>query len=91
MKRIILSALVAVSATSLSSCATTHLWRWGMDKTSAVHTVQDKTVDAFVKPSATIIGTPVALAWDVATLPFQAIFQVYPYFGQEHMAPAERR
>ena len=91
MKRIILSVLLAVTATSLSSCATTHLWRWGMGKTSAVHTVKDDTVRAFVQPTTTIVGTPIAMAWDVATLPFQLIFQIYPYFGQEFMAPAERR
>lgn len=91
MKRLILSVVLAVMAISLSSCATTHLWRWGMGKTSAVHTVKDDTVKAFVKPSATVLGTPVAVAWDLVSLPFQLIFQVYPYFGQEYMEPAERR
>ena len=91
MKRIILTVLLAVMATSLSSCATTHLWRWGMGNTSAVHTVKNDTIRAFVKPTSTVLGTPMAVAFDVVSLPFQLLFQVYPYFGQEFMAPAERR
>lgn len=41
---------------------------------------------ALCSPGATIIGMPVAVAWDVVTFPFQAIFGVYPY-GSSHMAP----
>jgi hypothetical protein len=90
VKRFISSLLLAVLLLSLNSCATTHLWRWGLGKTSAVHTVDNEQMEAFVKPSSTIVGTPLALAWDVATFPFQLIFWVFPY-GDHYMVPAAKK
>ena len=90
MKRFIPCLLLAVLLVSMSSCATTHLWRWGMDKTSAVHTIDNDEIDAFVRPSSTVIGTPFAIAWDVATFPPQIIFSIDPY-GDRHMSPAEKK
>lgn len=90
MKKLTLCLLFAVLASSMSSCATTHLWRWGLGKTSAIHTVDDDEIAAYLKPVCTVFGTPVSAAWDLVTLPFQLGFQVYPYFGSHLMAPSER-
>lgn len=82
MRTLLLLALVCL----LPSCATTNLARWGFDATSAVDEPHGEVSRAVLKPGATIIGMPVAVAWDVVTFPFQAIFGVYPY-GSSHMAP----
>lgn len=71
------------------SCATTNLARWGWDATSAIDEPHGAVSAAILKPSVTVIGMPVAVAWDIATLPFQAIFGVYPY-SDWHMTPDAR-
>jgi hypothetical protein len=76
----------ALLVLSLSSCATVNLARWGWDQPSAIDEPHGEVSAAILKPGATVIGMPVAVAWDLATLPFQAIFGVYPY-GQKHMTP----
>lgn len=80
---------LAFLALTLSSCATTNLARWGWDQTSAIDEPNGAVSAAILKPGVTVIGMPVAVAWDVATLPFQAIFGVYPY-GNWHMTPDAR-
>ena len=70
----------------LPSCATVNLARWGWNGTSAIDEPKGEVSAAILKPGVTILGMPVAAAWDLATLPFQAIFGVYPY-GSTHMAP----
>lgn len=71
---------------TLPACATVNLARWGWGGTSAIDEPHGEASAAVLKPGVTILGMPVALAWDFATLPFQAIFGVYPY-GGNHMTP----
>ena len=73
----------------LPSCATVNLARWGWGASSTIDEPHGDVSAAILKPGATVIGMPVAVTWDLATLPFQAIFGVYPY-GQKHMVPDAR-
>ncbi len=82
-KQLLAAALLLLA---LPSCATTNLARWGWNGTSAIDEPHGEVSAAILKPGVTILGMPVAVAWDVATLPFQAIFGVYPY-GSSHMTP----
>lgn len=82
-KLIVPAALLLLS---LTSCATVNLARWGWDQPSAIDEPHGDVSAAILKPTVTIIGMPVAVVWDVATLPFQALFGVYPY-GDWHMTP----
>ena len=84
-----LLAPVAIVLLSLSSCATTNLARWGWDAPSAIDEPHGAVSAAILKPSVTVLGMPVAVVWDIATLPFQAIFGVYPY-SDWHMTPDAR-
>ena len=79
MKNTLACVCLLLCVSALSSCATTHLWRWGLDKSSAVSEPDNNTVSAFLKPSVTVIGTPFVVAWDILFLPFQLGFGVYPY------------
>lgn len=81
-----LCLLGAAALASLSSCATTHLWRWGLGETSVIERPDEQVVRGFVMPAATVLGTPLAVGWDIVTVPFQLGFMVYPY-GSEHMVP----
>jgi hypothetical protein len=74
---------------TLPSCATTNLARWGWDAPSAIDEPHGAVSAAILKPSVTVLGMPVAVVWDIATLPFQAIFGVYPY-SDWHMTPDAR-
>ena len=87
--QILALALVLTGASMMSSCATTHLWRWGTGEKSFIDEPQSDFSASVLKPSLTFLFTPVTAVWDIATLPMQLVFQVYPYFGQKHMAPAE--
>jgi hypothetical protein len=80
----ILAALLC--AVTLSSCATGHLAGWGFDAKSVYNEPEEPFVRAVLKPSCTVVLMPVALCWDAVTLPFQAIFGVWPY-GSRHMTP----
>ena len=80
---------LALLSLALPSCATTNLARWVWDAPSAIDEPHGSVSAAVLKPGVTVIGMPVAVAWDVATLPFQAIFGVYPY-GNWHMTPDAR-
>ena len=73
-----LAPLFVVSS-SLTSCATTHLWEWGMDPNPASDDSVSEVERAIIKPGATVFATPFAFAWDVITFPFQLGFGVYPY------------
>lgn len=87
--RIAALALILTVTCMMSSCATTHLWRWGLGHRSFVDEPKYDFSAAMLKPTCTVAFTPVTVAWDVLTLPYQLIFQVYPYFGQKHMSPSE--
>ena len=82
-------ALILVASSTMSSCASTHLWNWGFDRSSYIDEPRTEFSAALIKPSLTLAFTPVTLAWDAVTLPMQLLFQVYPFFGAKHMAPAE--
>ena len=84
--RLALAALLLSAAMPMTSCATTHLVRWGFDKTSVYREHDTELGNAFLKPGLTTLGLPVAAAWDVATLPFQAIWGIYPY-GELYLVP----
>jgi len=76
---------------ALPSCATSHAVRWAWDRNSA-YTESDSEVEGAALH--TIFGIPVlaaSVAWDAATLPFQAIFGVWPLWGDSslHMKPAD--
>jgi len=86
-RKLLLPAALLLFATT--SCATVNLARWGWDEPSAIDEPHGKVSAAILKPSVTILGMPVAVVWDVATLPFQAIFGVYPY-SNWHMTPDDR-
>jgi hypothetical protein len=79
-----LSALLLLGV--CSSCATTNLARWGWDETSVIDEPHGEVSRSFLKPGATVIGMPIAVAWDIATFPFQLVFGVYPY-GNWFMSP----
>jgi hypothetical protein len=85
-KLLLSAALLLLSTTS---CATVNLARWGWDQPSAIDEPHGDVSAAILKPSVTVLGMPIAVVWDVATLPFQAIFGVYPY-SDWHMAPDAR-
>ena len=85
-KRIQLAAVLLVCVLPMVGCSTMNLARWGYDKTSCYNEPEKSLPRSFLKPTVTFFGLPVAFAWDVATFPLQAIFQVYPY-GSRHMVP----
>ncbi len=85
--RLALAALLLLIATPMTSCATSHLVRWSLDKTSVYREHDTELGKAVLKPGITVIGLPIAAAWDVATLPFQAIWGIYPY-GERYLVPA---
>ena len=75
----------------LPSCATTHSIRWAYGKTSTFTEPTHQFSSDVLKP---MIGVPVvvtAVGWDVVTFPFQAIFGVWPFWGDAslHMVPGE--
>jgi hypothetical protein len=86
--RTIALAVVCAGTLTFASCSTTHLVRWGMDKDSMYTESDSSFVRGILKPFITIVGFPVALAWDIGTFPFQTIFGVYPY-GDRYMQPDE--
>lgn len=82
-------ALLALSV--LPSCATTHAVRWAYTKPSVYAEPTTEYSDNYLRPA---IGVPVILAsvgWDVVTFPFQAIFGVWPIWGDGslHMNPKD--
>jgi hypothetical protein len=90
MKKTTAIALSVLCAASLTSCASSNLARWGFDKDSVYSEPSGEFSRAVLKPSLTILGMPVAFAWDVVTFPFQIIFGVHPY-GSRYMDPTANR
>ncbi len=71
-----------------TACSTFNHVRWAMDDTSVYNEPEGGFSRGVVKPLWTIVGFPVAVAWDVVTFPFQIISGVYPY-SDSVMAPDE--
>jgi hypothetical protein len=90
MKQARAIALCLVCAASLTSCASSNLVRWGFDKDSVYAQPDGEVSRSMLKPSLTILGMPIAFAWDVVTFPFQIIFGVHPY-GSRYMDPTTNR
>ena len=80
-------ALLVVLPLTFTSCATTHLVRWGFGETSMYREQETEFGNSFLRPGFTTIGLPIAGAWDLATLPFQLIWSVYPW-GERHLVPS---
>jgi hypothetical protein len=68
-----------VSALTLSSCATSHLFRWSAGKPSLYGQPDGEFMQSLVHPIGTIAALPLTLVWDVATFPGQLIWRVHPY------------
>lgn len=83
-----LLAVACLATLSFTSCATSNLIRWGLDRPSVYHEPDSELSRGILKPTVTFLGVPVAVVWDVVTLPFQAIFGVYPY-GDTFMEPSK--
>ena len=90
MKRSLLRrlSLLLLLVLPLAACGTTNLVRWGTDHDSIYAEPDSEFERGMLKPFVTIVGLPVAFAWDVVTFPFQITFQVYPYGGR-FMQPDE--
>jgi hypothetical protein len=72
-------ALALALSTCLSSCAINHLLAWSVGDPSMYNQNPDHRQRAFLNPGGTVVAFPAALAWDVATFPFQYIWGVYPF------------
>jgi hypothetical protein len=64
----------------LPGCATGHLIRWSRGEDSTFSR-PPATKDVYVRAGGTVLALPVTVVWDVATFPFQWIWDVYPYGG----------
>jgi len=73
------SVVCCLALLSLASCSTTNLVKWGQDKPSVYREPHGEVAQASVKPFLVIVGFPLAVAWDVATFPFQVVGGVHPY------------
>jgi hypothetical protein len=60
------------------SCATNHLMRWAEGEPSYFSKPYEG-YGAYVRPAGLVLGAPLTVAWDVLTLPFQYVWQVFPY------------
>lgn len=69
---------LACSLLWLQGCATNHLFRWSHGETS-VFTEPYEEYAPYVRPAGLVLGLPVTVVWDVATFPFQWLWDVYPY------------
>ncbi len=78
LRRTLLPILFAGLAAAASGCATNHLLRWSRGETS-YYNRPDKASEPFAVPAGTVLAFPVALAWDVATFPFQWLWGTYPF------------
>ena len=86
MKQLRNAALALLCALPMSACATSNLIEWAKGEESVYYEPRGEVPRGFVKPFFTVVWFPVALVWDAATLPFQAIGGVYPY-GDASMVP----
>ncbi|MHC5063808.1 MAG: hypothetical protein ACYTG5_07525 [Planctomycetota bacterium] len=71
----------------LCSCSTANLVYWGMEEESIYCETTDEYSRSLLKPFVTVVGFPVALAWDIAFFPFQLLMDVYPYGERRFMNP----
>jgi uncharacterized protein YceK len=76
-----LAPVLAVAAL-LQGCATSHLINWSKGEPSAYKRPAEGN-SVYVRPGATVLAFPVAVAFDVVTFPFQWVWEVYP-FGEEN-------
>lgn len=88
MKKILALTLLLLPLFALPSCSTTHAARYAYGKTSVY---ADSSTPAYSKA---IWGIPLLLfsvAFDIVTLPGQAAFGVWPYWGDkaQSMKPSE--
>ncbi|GEM_PF-2672870 len=92
-RRLPCALLTVLLSIPLGSCATNHLFHWSRGEASIYPQPSDKA-KPYVVPAGTVIVLPVALAWDVATFPFQWIWGAHPYgdvLAPENLAdPADR-
>lgn len=81
-----------LTATLFSGCATTHAVRWIYGEPSTFHESDSESVDAVLKPALAVPMVVGGAAFDVLTFPVQALFGVWPWWGEEsvHLVPSER-
>lgn len=86
LPKLLFAVICCLPMTLTTSCATTNLINWGLDKPSVFHEPDDEFSRGMLKPVVTFVGVPVAAAWDVVTFPFQIIFGTPPY-STRYMTP----
>jgi hypothetical protein len=80
LRRLILCCAVTIlPVMATSSCATGHLMEWSAGEPSLYRQPEGEVSQSFVRPAGTIAALPVALVWDIVTLPAQWIWGIYPY------------
>lgn len=73
---------VITLAALLQGCATGHLIEWSKGEPSAFQQPAPSK-SLYIRPGATFLAFPVAVAWDVVTFPFQWLWDIYP-FGEDN-------
>jgi len=67
----------------MSSCATKHATRYAFGESSFYQETESQDHWRAVYGAPLIVGSVV---WDVATFPFQAIFGVWPWWGENSLS-----
>ena len=88
MRHSLLAAL-ALACLPLTSCGTLNTVRWVYGMPSVFAKPDAFSEGAALRAVAAPVVLPAAVVFDVATLPVQAIFGVWPYWGDAslHMNP----
>ena len=82
----ILVLALPVTGCMLTGCMTSNLIHWIQDEPSIYHEPRGEVSRGTIKPLFTVIGFPIAVAWDIATFPFQILGGAHPY-GDRVMTP----
>ena len=85
-------AVLLAATTLLPSCATSHAVRWVYGEPSTFNESENDAVDAVLKPTFAVPMIVGGAMFDVITLPFQAAFGVWPWWGDasRHVVPDTR-
>ena len=83
-------ALLAALPFTFTSCASSHLVRWSFGKSSNYREHDTELGNSVLKPTVTVIALPITGVWDIATLPFQMIWGVYPW-GDAYLDPKQAK
>lgn len=72
------AAVLVFLAMMCTSCATNHLLNWSRGDRSMFSQPPEQHT-AFVRPAGTVLVLPVTFVWDVVTVPFQWLWDFYPF------------